>query len=82
MAIDLARLGGRWEGGSLFAVSGSVWEEKPKKESGGCLRGGGEEEEEMKGSGGEGGINTRFEGREWSLIVRAEQRLEQRGEAG
>lgn len=39
-------------------------------------------EEEMKGSGGEGRINTRFEGRGWSLIVRAERRLEQRGEAG
>lgn len=39
-------------------------------------------EEEMKGSGGEGGINTRSEGRGWSLIVRAERRLEQRGEAG
>lgn len=73
-------------GGSLFAVSGSVWEEKPKKESGGCIRrrrgreGG--VEEEMKGSSGEGRINTRFEGREGSLIVRAEQRLKQRGEAG
>lgn len=47
MAIDLTRLGGEdGRGGSRFAVSGSVWEEKPKKESGGCLRGGGEEEEE------------------------------------